>query len=449
MGLNYEKILVGYDNLLGVNYDIVKINAKHLSSYLKTDFENNGINYQDFNTSANLYSFEKDFIAKTISNPPLEIYEYQNFFLLLTDSNKYVLLDGFRRLLWYNAPDIDIFVRIYKQSILSNEQILSLLVNLNHFKFFSGGDNAFHDRGFALFLKTIFGIDITKFRMAFVGYLTSNEIKSSYSSGIESNNYKQNKNTKDRITSKGFVDNIKFLQILNNSGCMVNQYFGVILYQHSIKNPDIIFDADKFIEIQNSNNVLADLLLRYRKIGTTNGSESQKVVNKILEMYENILITLEGGEATKSYAEIVDECKQISAGIQKNKEWTKLTGATTDYRIERVMEKKIRDGEVLKFKCVVYPNPSDYKKEEQLSPGLNDNVEFDKFFTRSHWGATPEMDFILKDKNNIWKVHHNFTGNFTHGYNKKYVRLEMYKGINMKHDIDLFVNIPKSEIPKK
>ena len=142
------------DTIIDVDYQLMTINsAKELANELKATLKKNKIKYSEFNSE-----FDDD----SAENPPVEIYEYQNFFILEKENGDEVVLDGFRRLLWYNAPSIPILIRVYKEKDLSSTQILSLLVNLNHFKFFGGG--TYHERGFSLLLKTVFDVDITSFK---------------------------------------------------------------------------------------------------------------------------------------------------------------------------------------------------------------------------------------------------------------------------------------------
>jgi hypothetical protein len=159
------------DTVIGADYELQLVSsALQLSEQLKKTYKSIGIDFRAFNTDSDGGDVSK--------NPPTEIYEYQNFFLLKKENGDTVLLDGFRRLLWYNAPNTPILVRTYKESDLSQSQILSLLINLNHFKFFSS--SSYQERGFGLLLKTVFDIDITKFRDAFDAYLSSDSIKNSY-----------------------------------------------------------------------------------------------------------------------------------------------------------------------------------------------------------------------------------------------------------------------------
>lgn len=195
--MDRTELIVLRDNLIGVNYSLEIVeSAKELSNELKAVLNKNNVDYNAYNGSPN------DFSRKDITtNPPKEIYEYQNFFVLHRTNGDLVLLDGFRRLLWYDAPSTPIYVRFYNESELNSQQILTLLVNLNHFKFFS--DQAYHERGFSLLLKTVFDIDIMNMKKSFDAYLSSSQTQNSYSSnGL--NKQAKNEEIKKRIVNNFF-----------------------------------------------------------------------------------------------------------------------------------------------------------------------------------------------------------------------------------------------------
>ena len=121
------------DELINCDYDLHLIDAKDLSDNLKAYYKSKDIDYNAFNSDLKeAYSHDLKEMEEFSKNPHKEIYEYQNFFLMENDNHDYILLDGFRRLLWYDAPSTPVFVRIYKQKDLSNQSILTLLVYLNH-----------------------------------------------------------------------------------------------------------------------------------------------------------------------------------------------------------------------------------------------------------------------------------------------------------------------------
>jgi len=435
------------DKVIGANYSLqIYQSAQELSKQLKSTYKSIGIDFKEFNSG--------EVESSSVENPPSEIYEYQNFFLLEKTDGKIVLLDGFRRLLWYNAPNTSIYVRTYKQEDLTSSQILTLLVNLNHFKFFSNA--SYQERGFGLLLKTVFDIDITKFRSAFDAYLSSDSIKNDYGSSYgRSIGTEKIETIKERILNPLFIEDMKFISKLQEEQCMVNTYFGAFVYKKRLEF-DEAFDTDKFLTLHKSDKVLADLMEKYKKAGTNSSVKSMEAVNRVMETYSNFFILMKGGSVEKSYAEKMQECKDLRSEINKDKNYTKLTGSKNCYLIERVMEKNPGD---LKFKCLVYP------KEESLSNfsrgsgmpleyGVNDLVRFIGVVAKSF--GQKEMVFGLNDTKTgaEWKVRHNYGG--YNSYGKKYTTLdfqwnkeisEKYNvgSMSCKYDIELWVNIKQEE----
>lgn len=313
------------DNVIGVNYELTLVeSAKQLSTELKTVLSKLKIDYNKFNSSLDNNRDEQD----VITNPPIEIYEYQNFFILNKKNGDTVVLDGFRRLLWYNSPSTPILVRIYKEEELTNQQILSLLINLNHFKFYA--NSSYHDRGFALLLKTVFDIDITTFRYAFDSYLSSGKTKNDYSGDYGNSGTKKNTTIKERIINPFFISDIKFLETISKTKYLCDKYFGAILYQKRLSS-EKEFDVKQFIELADKNDVLKTLTESYQKVGTNNSARSQEIVNKILEIYNNLFTLMEGGKIEQSLAEKQKDCKDIVTKLKKDKSLTKVTGSQNIY----------------------------------------------------------------------------------------------------------------------
>lgn len=440
------QIIDTYQDLVldGTTYFLAKINAKELSEYLKSSLKNDNINYQDFNSDKTLeksYSSDKEELEKTIIDPPIEIYEYQNFFLLEDENNKYVLLDGFRRLLWYNAPDIEILVRIYRRENLTDSKILRLLVYLNHFKFFGGGN--YHDRGFALLLKTVFGLNIHEYRIALDGYLTGNRVKNDYGSDWGNTGNKKNNSIKERILNPLFISDINFLEQMSNNKFMVNSFMGARLYQERLKSNEE-FDFNLFLQFHKENKVLNSLIEKFEKAGTNNSAKSQAAVNQIMEIYDNIFVLMKGGKTEKSYAELMKDCKGLVAELKKDKNLTKLTGNSDCHKIEKVIKSMLEEKMELKFTCVVYPK--EYKSEMHLDCGLlKKEIKFLRMVKGRGYHDSAEMVFGFKDdNNNEFIIRHNY-GEW-HSYGKKYTKLNSNTMMSSQYDIDLFVNISKNFI---
>lgn len=449
--MNKTELITIQDNLIGVNYSLAIVeSATELSNLLKSVLKKNKIDYKQYN-SHTTNSFDKD---NTDKNPPKEIYEYQNFFVLERTNGDVVLLDGFRRLLWYNAPSTPILVRFYKEVDLTSQQILTLLVNLNHFKFFS--DQNYHERGFSLLLKTVFDIDITKMKRSFDAYLSSTETKNSYSSYGALQKQAKNEEIKKRIVNEFFISDLRFLQAIQDANFLADQYMGALVFEMRSKS-NKEFDSDKFISLIKENKVLVELMGKYEKTGTDHSAKSQEVVNKIIEMYRNIFTLMEGGVVEQSFAEKQTECKELVAKLKKDKTLVKLTGHSKIHEIERAMDKMIAKGEKLEFVCVVHPNEEQTRynngkeKEYKLPHGLVEGVKFLEY-TDKHLGmGAKEINIGLDLAGAKCRIWHNYGGYF--GYGKKYTTLNMPYG-SQNCDVDLFIRMevekkPKSTEPRK
>lgn len=437
------------DTLIKANYELAICNANILSSYLKNLYHSLNINIDDHNgdLKEKYFSFETE--QKIISdNPPTEIYEYQNFFLLQKKSGEYILLDGFRRLLWYNAPSTPVFVRIYQEEDLTNENILMLLVYLNHFKFFGGGQ--YLERGFSLLMKTVFDLNIFNYKTTFNGYLAHKEIKHTYSLE-KSNGLKHNSTIKERILNPFFVSDMKFIQKIHEAGLMVNSFFGALVYKKRTEN-NIDFNADLFINFLNNNDVFKSLMVKYNKVGTTQSAESMKVINQIMEFYEQAFITILGGNVEKSYAEKVQECKDIVAKLKKDKNLIKLTGNTKYWKIEAELEKRIiKNKEKVRFVCVILPTQTKsfsdtFSKEEikYLDYGILD-VNIVYLNTTQHLMViTNHYGFVINDK--TYTIAHNYGGYYGRGKSFTHITTQNHGGRSQ--DIELFAELPKSILEK-
>ena len=435
------------DTIIGHPYDLYEVNAKELSDFLKANLSKKGIDYQRFNPDFNIgseYSYGFKDKQGVINDPPKELYEYQNFVLYYNDiTDEYHLLDGFRRLLWYNTPDTPIRVRVYSKSsndgkkVLDDKQILTLLLHLNHFKFHAG--NNYMERGFALLLYDVFGLDISKYKKAFDSYLCSDKIKSDYGSN-NMNPDKKNKHVKERILNDFFLYDVHFMEACENAGCMVNTYFGAVLYRERMKS-DKEFDSDLFIKLSKENDILKNLQYKQARVGTASSSDSIKYVNQILEMYNNIFKQMNGEVIEKSYAENLQDCKDLVASLKKDKDWTKLTGSNSCYKIERLMRKMLANGEEMKFKCVVYPE--EYVHRHKLECGLREDIKFlREVVHRNAWMRKENvMVFGFKVDDVEWIVDHNYGGNA-----KQYTTLE-HHGIPIEsYRIELFININQKTV---
>lgn len=432
------------DSLVGCNYELVQFtNAQDLSKNLKSTLSSLGVDYNEFNSNNTQTTFSWEKKEDVSENPPREIYEYQNFFLIEKEDGSFCLLDGFRRLLWYNTPNVPVYARIYKEKDLNSGQILSLLVYFNNWKFF--GQSQYYDRGFALLLYTVFGLRIHDYKEAFDAYLSSSKIKNDYSFGGSSGNVK-NSTIKERILNPHFISDIKFIQELNsNENCMINSYFGALVFKQR-QESDSEFKSEDFIKLQNENSVLKNLLTKFEKTGTNRGARSQDVVNQIQEMYSNLFLLMKGGTIEKSYAEKVQECKDLSSGIKKDKKWTKLTAIKSPYIIEKLMMKKMQDGEVLKFKCVIFPKEHNHSDDKvRLEYGLFDGVKYLGLKAGKRSFNAKELSFGFKFNDYDFEIKHNY-GDWS-SYGNKYTKIDCRSALASScYEIDLFVNISQAEL---
>jgi hypothetical protein len=337
-----------HDNFLGVDYTINTVSAKKLSSYLKGNLTKKGINLEEYNREIDSHNREE----KLEKNPPLEIYEYQNFFLLEKTDGEYVLLDGFRRLLFYTAPEHPIQVRIYHTDDISDQNILKLLVYLNHFKFYNG-TGKYYDRGFALALKVIFDLNITNFYDGFDGYLSAISAIRDYGWKTETKPTQKNEIIKNRILSTSFIEDMKLLDVMYNKGNMTNTEFGALLYFNRTENPGV--DFDKFVTICDTPNI-KKLLVSFAKIGDNDGERSKKLINELIQEYKNAFLILLGKEAKKSYTDYLNEARELSKNIKADTKWTKISGSKSIYQIEReILSYYEKNKKAPKFKVVIFP----------------------------------------------------------------------------------------------
>lgn len=315
------------DTLLNVNYEIVNMNAKHLAVILKKTYSENGINISSFIEEAN-----------SPSNVPLAAYEYQNFFLL-KDGEKFFLLDGFRRLLLWDVPDMEISVRVYDRKEISDKQLLQLIVNLNHTKFF-GGLGAFHKRGFALLLKSIFNIDILKIQSAFEGYLSGTEEVV----GVFGEKNVSYLSVISRIVTDNFTSNIKFLEKCQENNFYVGRVLGVMLF-----NKNKQYDAEVFIskclEYSQFKKTLENI---FSNVGVRRDNH----INQLLQIYKSVFAGLDGEKIELTYLEKVAECDKIIKEIKEDKSWIKATGTQKEWEHSKFILDNLNQ---IEFLAVVFP----------------------------------------------------------------------------------------------
>lgn len=423
------------DKYLGSRYILSYMNAKELREYLLDNLQKKNIDINQYNRGGSG--------AELVVNPPTEIYEYQSFFLLQGNDGDLILLDGFRRLLWYNSPDHTIQVRIYKQSDLSNQQIMKMLIYLNHFKFYAGSGE-YYDRGFALAMKIIFGLEIPNYYKTFDAYLTLNETRRSYSNEWVTDSA-TNANVKNRMLNPYFIDDMKFIEALSKTDTMINDIFGALIYVYRKQYPDKLFDYKFFIEKSSTNKLIIELENKIKTKGDGKSSEAQKNINQLVPLYENILNEMFGTETILTYAEKVDECKKLLETIKKDKRLIKMTGSKSIHWIESAIMLRLRDKKPVKFRCLIYPKEMSGYWLDQNNP---DNVldygicQYDIAFigmVKKSLGRNEPCFGLTNEKGFVFEVAHNYQG-------KKYTHLTSRNGVpRIEYDCELFVEMSKSE----
>ena len=396
------------DQVLRTNYDLCSANTKVLSLALKTYLKALKINFNDYNSSLqNVSGYIPD--RKKEPKVPLDIYEYQNFFLLKVDKN-YLLLDGFRRLLWYNSPDTDILVRVYDRKNLTDKQILQILVSLNHTKFF-GGIGDYFDRGFSLALKTIFDLDILKFYKTFDAYLSKeNTIKQSWSWG-ELTDEQKNEQVSARIVSDKFVEDMRFIQDLLNKKIMLNNEFGALIWNYRTQYPDAVFSAEKFVELCLANKYIVENYEKYKKSGDGTSAESVKVINRQIELYDNVFKEMLGLGVAKSFLEVNEACKEQTKKFKKDKNLYKITDTKSPGDVEKKIIEIVNTNKLFspKLKVVVYPYDeskqfSDREKKDTLPAGIYEDFYLKKLTQRTKGFGAIENTFLFENESGTVKI---------------------------------------------
>lgn len=324
-------------------FKLIRASAADVSNYLKKNLTKNGIDPEYFNITRDMHEPQ---------DPPVEIYEYQNFFLMERLDGELVLLDGFRRLLYCTPPDHTIFIRIYRESDMTHHDIMKMMVYLNHFKFHGLGP--YYDRGFALLMYTLFGVDIPKIKSLFDVYMRGIDSESYYNSTEKTSGATAIDDVTERLLDPLFVDNMKFLQDMVGTGQMVNSFFAIQFRDFSAqyKKP---LTKQEFLDKVKDNQVLNDLLIKYKKYGTAASADSTKVVRQIREIYATVFNSFLGVETEKTYAEWVVETKETLAKLKKDKTLTKLSKMSQYREVIRELIKRHENGETVEYVLVVHP----------------------------------------------------------------------------------------------
>ncbi len=395
-----KKITLLKDTLLNVEYSLNSVNSKDLIKTLKNNLKLKSINYNDFNDDY-LDGYDK---KPTKISLPIDVYEYQNFFLLEKENGELILLDGFRRLLWNNPVDHEILVRVYKEKDIDEHSILKLLVSLNHTKFFGGIGN-FYDRGFALGMYSIFGVNITKIYDSFNGYLTSKEFKYEYyNSKFDSE--EKHVAVVDKVRDKSFISDMRFLETLANSDLLkMDTMFGAFVYSIRKRNPNIVLDANDFISKVKANSTLIKQIESFKKAKDARGYD---IGNKMFEMFSNILLNKVG---EKSFVERTEEIDNVIKELKKDKSWFNYTG-NKKYFFSMTSNLRDKDDKFYQTKGVEGAIKSYYRKHKKypevkvfvypsenslLKEGIYDNFKIKGFESSSHLMSTWNIIKVVND----------------------------------------------------
>lgn len=431
-----------HDNVIDVMYENYKAEAIGLKNYLIESLSEKGVDYKNFNTR----NFKEDYFGRgdenVINNPPLEIYEYQLFFLLKRKDGSFVLLDGFRRLLWYNTPKCFINVRVYDESTLSDHQIMKLLVYFNHLKFY-GSIGAYYDRGFALGMRTIFDLNILIYHKVFDSYLSTTETVKKYWTDRPDSDIKIER-VKERMLNPFFVSDMKFIEALSKTGVMMNDVFGALVFKYRTDFPDKEFDLNFFNEKVKENKFITDLHEKFNKSGDGNGARQQDNINELIKFYTNIFNEMFGLETRRTYTEILTETKAAVAVMKKEKGFIKLSGNQKDYLIEMVFRKRMKENIPIKVKGVVHPLKDDpYRHEDKrekiiyLKPGVIEQeirvIQKPGKFGYSKYEVRFEYEGILFSSGNT-------------EYKPSFKKVEGTYPSNRTYDVDWFVDVTTEEI---
>lgn len=413
----------GIDQIYNKEYLLVKINAIELSDYLKNNI-----------TDINDYIINNKFNIVNFSNLN-EIYEYQNFFLL-KKSDEYILLDGFRRLLVFTVPNIDINVRIYNYDDFNSKELLNLLINLNHTKFI-GGLGFYYDRGVCLALDKLFGINISKYHQVLDGYLRYDDIKRSYLKNDSDNNL-----LFERLLNDMFISDMEFIQSLyKENNVFLNDIFGVLIYNFRKENGNKILNHKDFIELIKNNESLIDLHDKVKKYGDDNSAKSIEVINKLTESYKKVFDILSGKKVELTFNEKIIEYKKELDIFKKNKDYIKLTKNRDTFIAERIIFENYKKGISNKFKLFVQPLKEDLYNvgyglvEHEIEVVPNENKSFRN---------TEDFNIYVIIGDSKVKIRHGYSN---YGRGQTYIEFYLWGETkhNISYKIDLFVNISQKE----
>lgn len=456
-----------HDTYLDAAYEVETMNAKALSTLLKKGLKAKGIDYKFYNSQAALDEKESHYFdeghKETQKNPPIEIYEYQQFFLMRKEDGSLVLLDGFRRLLWYNSPDYPINVRIYDYKTMDEKKIIKLLIYLNHFKFVSN-IGAYYDRGFGLALNTLFDLNIPQFYKAFDAYLWRSTYYREYSWSNRENAVVRNSRVKERIMHPLYISDMKFIQDLSKEAVMTNDCFGALVYHFRSQYPKTVFKAEEFLKLIKGNTVIKNVYEKQIKNGDGDGSKATDSTNQLLDLYINIFNKMCGVEVEKTYADKEAETKELIEKYKKDKKLFKLTNFRKypAYHFEKGVVQELNAGKEIVMDIIVYPTekPDKHSRDfgkEILFYGLYEGISLTHKgkVVKSAFGD--KMDYTFFCTVNGVKcqlVHKTSFSNYSHHVSSTFAQIwledtdENEKKYIRKYDVEIFTKDINADIIK-
>ena len=418
-----ELLYSGIDGLNGKPYDVYRFNALELSIHLRNRYQKIGKNYNDYNGS------KSESVDGSVNK---EIYEYINFALFRKDG-EFILLDGFRRLLLSDAPDMDISVRVYNFEELTEKEVLNLIVYYNQYKLIGSSGGSYYDRGFSLLIDVIYDINILEIKKPFIGYIERDYQFWEYDRYIRSNN-----NTldvvKERILTDYFIEDLKFIKSLINEVTIADtDFFGALLFKLRKEGYRGSFDRDRFLADIKDNESIKN---QEKVFNTYSDSRGNKAINELIKLYSKILLSHVGVETEKTYAEKLTDAKNMSDTLKKDKEYLKISGVgyyhnITDYFIKYGIDN-------VKVKVLIYPKEkgtfSSNLNEKDFEYGVYEDINID--LNNIEGRGIYKRQFIAFSVDDRKIGHGGYNGYY--GYNKYWVNIR--RGFEQKCEVYIKVD---------
>ena len=161
----YNPIQTGFDKVANSNYVLYSIPYKELVDIVKSWYSDIDVNQFDSRLKYRKYINEAYEMTNKISGI------VSNIFTAYKTSDRYFLLDGYKRLLSDYAfldVDVDVYIKVYVDE-LSDTIINKMLFMFNNWKLYNRGHisyvdiSNFFDRGMKLFYKSFYDIEFYQY----------------------------------------------------------------------------------------------------------------------------------------------------------------------------------------------------------------------------------------------------------------------------------------------